>query len=110
LITTIYDCKQHTSNNIDMLLWDIFNVKSNLYLILFIQNIIVYIFRSTLDKAEKIALLSKLSQPVNHIEDAETISQVNSESEDDCMFNNVREVKSDSKNFMQNTLKVRQKL
>jgi len=85
---------------IDMLLSRIFSiVKSNLYLILFIQNIIVYIFRSTLDKAEKIVLLSKLSQPVDHIEDAETISRVNSESADDCVFNDVREVKSDSKKF-----------
>ncbi|XP_011706456.1 PREDICTED: uncharacterized protein LOC105461647 isoform X2 [Wasmannia auropunctata] len=39
--------------------------------------------RSTLDKTEKVALLSKLSQPVDHT--VETISQVNSESADDCV-------------------------
>ncbi|XP_024867267.1 uncharacterized protein LOC112451698 [Temnothorax curvispinosus] len=50
--------------------------------------------RSTLDKAEKVALLSKLSQPVDHTEYAETISRVNSESPDDCVFNDAKGVKS----------------
>ncbi|XP_077280131.1 uncharacterized protein LOC143907111 [Temnothorax americanus] len=50
--------------------------------------------RSTLDKAEKVALLSKLSQPVDHTEYAETISRVNSESPDECVFNDARGVKS----------------
>ncbi|XP_011874975.1 PREDICTED: myosin-10-like [Vollenhovia emeryi] len=48
--------------------------------------------RSTLDKAEKVALLSKLSQPA--VEYAETISRVNSESPDDCVFNDSKDVKS----------------
>lgn len=44
-------------------------------------------------------MLSKLSQPMDHSEDAETISQVNSESADDCVFNDTRHVKSDSTKF-----------
>jgi len=44
-------------------------------------------------------LLSKLFQSFDHTEDAETISRVNAESADDCVFNDVREVKSDSKKF-----------
>ncbi|KYN05341.1 hypothetical protein ALC62_03625 [Cyphomyrmex costatus] len=46
--------------------------------------------RFTRNKAEKIALLSKLSQPADHAEDADMISQVNSESADDCVFNDVK--------------------
>ncbi|XP_036140302.1 uncharacterized protein LOC105837640 [Monomorium pharaonis] len=55
--------------------------------------------RFTLNRAEKAALLSKLSQPVDHTEDAETISRVNSESTDDCMFNDTRHINDNSKEF-----------
>lgn len=41
------------------------------------------------------ALLSKLSPPVDHTEDIEMISRMNSETADDCVFNDARDVKSD---------------
>ncbi|XP_012063502.1 PREDICTED: uncharacterized protein LOC105626818 [Atta cephalotes] len=55
--------------------------------------------RFTLNKAEKIALLSKLSQSADHTEDAEMISQVYSESADNCIFNDAKDVKRDFKEF-----------
>ena len=44
-------------------------------------------------------MLSKLSQPTDHIEDAEMISQVYSESADNCIFNDAKDVKRDFKEF-----------
>ncbi|XP_018371051.1 PREDICTED: uncharacterized protein LOC108766329 [Trachymyrmex cornetzi] len=55
--------------------------------------------RFSLNKAKKIALLTKLSQPTDRIEDAEMISQVNSESADDCVLNHAKDVKRDFKGF-----------
>jgi len=74
----------------------IFSILNQIYLTLLIQSIIVYIFRFVLNKAEKIALISKLS-PADHT--AEMLSQVNSESADDCVLNDATDVKRDFKEF-----------
>ncbi|KAL6266764.1 myosin-10-like [Pogonomyrmex barbatus] len=55
--------------------------------------------RSTLDKVEKIALLSKLSQFIEQPEAVEMDSRVHSENANDRTFNNAKDVGSDCKEF-----------
>ncbi|XP_014468064.1 PREDICTED: uncharacterized protein LOC106741021 [Dinoponera quadriceps] len=55
--------------------------------------------RSILSKTEKIALFKKLSQSVDHSEDAEIISRIYSRNTDDRTFGDVKDIEEDLKEF-----------